>query len=114
MHEIISSKKAEIEEICRRYNVQKLEVFGSAARGVDFNPETSDADFLVQFKRFKNRSGFHSMRFTKDMEQVLGRKVDVISNKVADIRNPYLRESIDGEQELVYEAEPLEELSHEP
>jgi uncharacterized protein len=31
--------------------VLRLDVFGSAARGADFDPATSDADFLVAFDK---------------------------------------------------------------
>jgi predicted nucleotidyltransferase len=36
-------------DLCRRYGVRRLDVFGSAARGADFDVATSDVDFLVQF-----------------------------------------------------------------
>ena len=49
MHAAIADKKAQLAKICRRYGVMRLEVFGSAARGADFDPATSDADFLVEF-----------------------------------------------------------------
>ena len=49
MHAEIEGKRDEIAGICRRYRVSRLEVFGSAARGTDFDPETSDADFIVRF-----------------------------------------------------------------
>lgn len=49
MHPLIDQKRAEILHICRRHPVRRLEVFGSAARGWDFDPATSDADFLVEF-----------------------------------------------------------------
>lgn len=35
--------------ICRRFGVRRLDVFGSASRGTDFDPEHSDVDFLVEF-----------------------------------------------------------------
>jgi hypothetical protein len=45
----VESMQAEIEEkreavaaLCRRYGVTRLEVFGSAARGVDFESKKSD------------------------------------------------------------------------
>ena len=50
MHAAISDKKDELAELCRRYGVARLEVFGSAARGTDFDPQSSDADFLVAFR----------------------------------------------------------------
>ena len=49
MHSAIAEKKMDLAELCRRYDVVRLEVFGSAARGTDFNLESSDADFLVEF-----------------------------------------------------------------
>ena len=47
MHPFIHQHQSAIAELCRRYRVQRLEVFGSAARGTDFAEESSDADFLV-------------------------------------------------------------------
>ncbi len=49
MHNAIADKREELAALCRRYDVVRLEVFGSAARGTDFDPATSDADFLVEF-----------------------------------------------------------------
>jgi len=48
MHPSIAAKRPKIVEICRRFHVRRLEVFGSAARGDDFDPACSDADFLVE------------------------------------------------------------------
>ena len=49
MHAAVSRKREEIAALCRHYGAVQLEVFGSAARGKDFDPERSDADFLVRF-----------------------------------------------------------------
>jgi uncharacterized protein len=46
----IADKHDALIALCKRYDVARLEVFGSAARGVDFDPALSDADFLVEFK----------------------------------------------------------------
>jgi uncharacterized protein len=51
MHRLIQDKRSEIAELCRRYHVQQLEMFGSAARGDDFDPAKSDADFLWSLRR---------------------------------------------------------------
>ena len=40
----------EIAGIGRSSGVSRLEEFGSAARGVDFDPDTGDANFLVRFR----------------------------------------------------------------
>gem|GEM_PF-2151818 len=43
MHVETADRKDEIPEFCRCYRVSWLEVFGSAARATDFDPETSGA-----------------------------------------------------------------------
>jgi uncharacterized protein len=44
---LIENRRAEIAELCRRFRVRRLDVFGSAARGGDFDPARSDVDLLV-------------------------------------------------------------------
>ena len=103
MHAEIADRKEEIAEICRRYRVTRLEVFGSAARGTDFDPETSDADFLVEFEPptlpgiFKRHMGL-----ILDLSDILGRKVDLL--RMGKPRNKYLQEAINESREIVYEA----------
>ncbi len=50
MHAEIAQRKEELIALCRRYDVARLEVFGSAARAADFNSAASDVDFLVEFR----------------------------------------------------------------
>jgi predicted nucleotidyltransferase len=49
MHPAIAQHRSGISAICQRYRISRLEVFGSATRADDFNPASSDADFLVAF-----------------------------------------------------------------
>jgi predicted nucleotidyltransferase len=44
----IASRREELRELCRRFHVRRLDLFGSAARE-DFDPARSDLDFLVEF-----------------------------------------------------------------
>ena len=46
---IVAEHGAELESLCRRYNVLRLELFGSAATG-EYHPTDSDLDFLVESK----------------------------------------------------------------
>ena len=48
MHAFIAHHSTGIAAICKRFGVSRLEVFGSAARGGDFNTAGSDVDFLVE------------------------------------------------------------------
>jgi hypothetical protein len=101
MHAAIAEKQEELAEICRRYDVVRLEVFGSAARGMDFDPKTSDADFLVEFSRRDTPATLDEyFDFRDALCRTLDRPVDLIESGA--IRNPYLRAAIDRSRELIY------------
>ncbi len=105
MHPTIAKKLPEIAEICSRYGVRRLELFGSAARGVDFLPEHSDADFLVEFGPDNRDLGplERFFGFEQDLEQLLQRPVDLIErNALENSRNYIRRRSIQRELESVY------------
>jgi uncharacterized protein len=44
----ISSHREELRELCRRFHVRRVDLFGSAT-GEDFDPARGDLDFLVEF-----------------------------------------------------------------
>ncbi len=101
MHAAIAEKKEELAELCRQYDVVRLEVFGSAARDSDFDPLTSDVDLLVEFRPDEGRASLSQyFDFAEAWRQALDRSVDLIESDA--IRNPYLRAAIDRSRELVY------------
>jgi uncharacterized protein len=103
MHLSISEKAVALGEVCRRYGVKTLEVFGSAARGSDFNPESSDADFLVEFKRPGTKGPLDEYFGLKDeLTVLLDREVDLV--ELGAVRNPYVLGNINRSRELVYAA----------
>lgn len=55
---LIEKNRPEVAELCSRFGVQNLEVFGSAADG-PFDPSRSDIDFLVEFSPEDAGSLFH-------------------------------------------------------
>ena len=80
MHVAIADKKGELAAVCRRYGVARLEVFGSAARGTDFDPQTSDADFLVEFDPTAAWPPFDQFfDLAEALSMTLGRPVDLAS-----------------------------------
>ncbi len=98
----ISSRRDELREVCRRFHVRQLELFGSAARD-DFDPARSDLDFLVEFQPVPlgaYADAFFGLK--ESLEQLFGRPVDLVA--AAAIRNPYLRESVDRAKTLLYAA----------
>ena len=103
MHAVIADKRDELVALCRHYRVARLEVFGSAARGTDFDPASSDADFLVEFRLRDDRKTLQQyFGFAEALHRALGRRVDLV--EAGAIRNPYLRAAIDKSRELVYAA----------
>ena len=105
VHHAILDKMSEIVAACRKHQAARLEVFGSAAHGGDFNPETSDADFLVTFlPPFFPGYSDRYLGLADDLESILGRKVDLVTENTRPDRNPFFWESVNDSRELVYEA----------
>jgi hypothetical protein len=48
MMNVIQQHREDVAALCRRAGARRLDVFGSAARD-DFDPASSDIDFLVDF-----------------------------------------------------------------
>lgn len=90
---------SEIAEICRRYSVKELAVFGSAARG-ELRPE-SDIDLLVEFLPDAGVDLVQHSAAERELSRVLGRKVDLVSKRA--LRSA-LREEVLSEARLIYAA----------
>ena len=45
---LIEQNRDALARLCRQFRVERLELFGSAAKGT-FQPDSSDVDFLVTF-----------------------------------------------------------------
>jgi predicted nucleotidyltransferase len=71
----ILRRRAEIIAIARRHGASHIRIFGSVARG-DTNA-TSDVDLIVRFE--PDRSLFDHGGLIVDLEELLGVKVDVVS-----------------------------------
>jgi predicted nucleotidyltransferase len=102
MHPDIAQHRSGISAICQRYRIRRLEVFGSAARAVDFNPDSSDADFLVEFAPDALPSLETFFGAKADLEKLLGRDVDLV--EPGAIRSPYVLASINRNREAFYPA----------
>lgn len=89
-----------IAELCRRFGVRRLDLFGSAATG-RFDPELSDLDFLVEFAETP-RGGLSSPYFLllEALEALFQRKVDLLT--IAALKNPYLRRQVLSERQMLF------------
>ncbi|MCX6597156.1 MAG: nucleotidyltransferase family protein [Acidobacteria bacterium] len=88
-----------IVEICRRYQVSELSLFGSAARG-EMRPD-SDVDFLVEFLPAARPGLLGLAAMTRELTTLLGRHVDVA---VKPALKPLIRASILAEARPLYAA----------
>ena len=73
--EILKDKREAILRLAAQYGVERMRIFGSMARGQATSK--SDIDFLVAFKR--GRTLLDLIGFKQDLEELIGRKVDVVS-----------------------------------
>jgi predicted nucleotidyltransferase len=85
----IASHRDELAELCRRFHVRRLDVFGSAARG-DFDPARSDLDFLVEFS-VENDDLACFVGFKEALEALLARRVDLVDRKAIEGSPNYIR-----------------------
>jgi len=98
----IARYHAEIEALCRRYHVRRLELFGSAASG-EFNPDTSDVDFLVTFEETEPAVYADAyLGFYESLTALFDRRIELVS--ATAITNPYFLESIQRNRKTLYAA----------
>lgn len=90
--EVLGDKREEILAIAVRHGASNVRVFGSVARG-EARPN-SDVDFLVEIEA--DRSLLDRIGLIQDLEDLLGRKVDVAKaeNLHERIRDRVLKEAI--------------------
>ena len=102
MTRVLEGHRPELVELCRKYRVRRLDVFGSAARG-DFNEQSSDVDLLVEFNDMPHADRADAyLGFLMAVEALLRRRVDLV--ELGAVRNPYLRREIEESREFVYAA----------
>ena len=92
LNELLKSRRDEIIRISAKHGARNVRVFGSVARGD--TDEKSDIDLLVEFK--PGTTLLNHAELMLDLEELLGVKVDVISDRgLRDrIRDRVLREAV--------------------
>jgi uncharacterized protein len=85
--EAIRARREAILRLARNYGIRRVRLFGSVARGED-RPE-SDVDVLIEFD--PGRSLLDQVGFRQDLEELLGRRIDVVSEGGI---SPYLEATI--------------------
>ena len=85
--QVLQEKRDDILSIAAKHGVSNVRVFGSVARGED-RPD-SDVDLLVDVET--TTSSWFPAGLILDLEQILGREVEIVTEKGL---NPHLREHV--------------------
>ena len=96
----VEQKQGVVADLCRQFHVNRLYLFGSAT-GAQFNPTSSDLDFIVAFQPLP--SGQYADAYfglAHALEALFQRKVDLVTER--SIRNPYFKEEVEETRLLVY------------
>ena len=103
MSPLVEEKIDELKQLCEKYSVVCLEIFGSAASDAKFDEERSDLDFLVEFQMLEENQyadTYFGLMFA--LQELFNRPVDLVMTEA--IRNPYFKTSIDRSRKVLYAA----------
>ncbi len=97
---LLSYDKEALAELCRRYGIRRLSLFGSVLKGTD-QPD-SDIDLLVEFELGATPSYFGLVEIEMELSALLfGRRIDL---RTPGELSRYFREDVMREAEPLYEA----------
>lgn len=99
---VIEDRLDAIRRACKRFQVVRLDVFGSALRG-DFEPGRSDIDFLVDFgplSPYDKPDAYFGL--LDELRAILGTEVDLVM--IGALKNRYIREDVNRTKQQVYAA----------
>ena len=88
-----------LAEFCRRWEIRRLELFGSVLRD-DFRAD-SDIDVLVTLAEGAHLTLFDHVRMRDDLSELLGRRVDVVNRRAIERSANWIRRA-----EILDAAEP--------
>ncbi len=86
-------------EVCHRYRVKELSLFGSAVRG-EMRPE-SDIDLMVEFEPEARVGLIKFQALVDELESLTGRRVDLVTRGGL---KPWVRPRVLKEARIIYAA----------
>ena len=99
-----TQKQTELARLCERFGVDRLEVFGSAASGEDFNPQKSDVDFIVEFRPDQDLGPWLKdyFAFRQELSDLCGYPADLVM--ASAMKNPFFIREANRTRKLLYGA----------
>jgi predicted nucleotidyltransferase len=86
-------------ELCRRYSIKELSLFGSAARG-EMGPE-SDVDILVEFEPGVRIGLIRFESLVEELQLLSDRRVDLVTKRGL---KPWVRSEVLKDARVIYAA----------
>jgi predicted nucleotidyltransferase len=104
MVSVLAEKRSELSALCNRYGVQRLEVFGSAASEEAFVPETSELDFIVEFRANEDLGPWLQkyFDFRDGLSKLFGYPIDLVM--ASAMKNHYFIREANRTRRLLYGA----------
>lgn len=91
--------KVRLADVCRRYGILELSLFGSAVRG-EMRPG-SDVDVMVEFDPNTRIGLIRFESLSEELETLIGRKVDLVTKRGL---KPWIRPQVLKEAQVIYAA----------
>lgn len=98
---MIELPRTEVEQLCRRFGVARLALFGSSVTD-QFDPLRSDLDVLVEFDADVEDLFDAYFGLREALEHLSGRDVDLVM--ASAVKNPYVARSIAETKQDLYAA----------
>lgn len=100
MIKLVADKRAELEALCEEYGVQRLWLFGSAAKGT-WNADTSDFDFVVDLGTYERGVASRFLGFLVTLESLFGRRVDLLTQR--QVTSDEFRKEVEESRVLLFD-----------
>ena len=100
MEALIEKNRQSLVNLCRKYHVRRLDVFGSAAVG-DFDISSSDIDFLVEFDGTVEKRRFDNyFELLEELRLLFKKPVDLV--EPGGLHNPYFIRRVNETRRQIY------------
>lgn len=98
----IANNEATLAALCERFGVERLEIFGSGATGEEFDPHSSDLDFIVQFRPEQSLGPWlsHYFDFRQSLVDLFGYPVDLVM--ASAMKNRHFVREANRTRQLLY------------
>lgn len=98
---LIEQHHQDLIELCKQYRVQRLDLFGSAAKGT-FKTESSDLDFIARFADTTSTDyADRYICFAESLESLFRRPVDLLTERM--VGQAEFRIAVEPTRQIVYE-----------